>query len=222
MLKAYVGTHMPGSELQHHTRLLYSTWRNCETNESESLAMVPAPEQDPDVPQELAPTISVVPTGTSQPRLPEATTHSGAQQLEEAVTLPSASPPVEVVVLALIHCQELEEPPAPLVDPQPEQPPAPAGGVMDGLEQPPAAAGQPASAPEQRLMLAAAPKDEFPDPVIALLVIFVVCMEVFTVLMSTRSFVHSHLHPPATTQSDLKGTQGDPCSVPALLPTKGA
>ncbi|XP_058538065.1 ral guanine nucleotide dissociation stimulator-like [Neofelis nebulosa] len=253
MLQAYVGTHMPGSELQHHTRLLYSTWRNCEPNESESLATVPAPERDPDVPQELAPAISVVPTGTSQPRLPEATTHSGAQQLEEAVTLPSASPPVQVVVPALIHCQELEEPPAPLVDPQPEQPPAPAGGVMEGLEQPPATAEQQASAPEQHLMLAAAPKDECPDPVIALLVIFVVCIEnecntggapqkheaphptamknktdksawnkelflgragmlppahgcdfpgpalAFShTLRSTRSFVPSHLHPPAT------------------------
>ena len=142
-------------------------------------AMAPAPEQDPDVPQELAPAISVVPTAASQPRLPEATTHSGAQQLEEVVTLPAASPPVQVVVPALIHCQELEEPPAPLVDPQPEQPPAPAGGVMEGLEQPPAVAEQPALAPEQRLMLAAAPKDEFPSAVIAVFLIFVVCIEIF-------------------------------------------
>ena len=80
-------------------------------------AMAPAPEQDPDVPQELAPAISVVPTAASQPRLPEATTHSGDQKLEEVVTLPAASPPVQVVVPALIHCQELEETPAPLVDP---------------------------------------------------------------------------------------------------------
>ena len=79
-------------------------------------AMAPAPEQDPDVPQELAPAISVVPTAASQPRLPAATTHPGAQQLE-LVTLPAESPRVQVVVPALIHCQELEETPAPLVDP---------------------------------------------------------------------------------------------------------
>ncbi|XP_042787787.1 ral guanine nucleotide dissociation stimulator-like isoform X2 [Panthera leo] len=159
ILRAYIGVHMPGSELQCRDRLLYSSRRNHEPNEPESLAMAPAPEQDPDVTQELAPAISVVPTGTSQPRLPAATTHPGSQQLEELVTLPAESPPVQVVVPALIHCQELEETPAPLVDPDPEQPPAPAGGVTEGLEQPPAAAEQPASAPEQWRMLAAAPKD---------------------------------------------------------------
>ena len=137
------------------------------------------PGQDPDVPQELAPDISVVPAAASQPKLAEDTTHPGAQQLEESVTLHAASLPVQVLVAALIHCQELEEPPAPLVDPQPEQPPAPAGEVMDGLEQPPAAAGQPASAPEQRLMLAATPKDDCPSAVIVFFVIFVVCIEIF-------------------------------------------
>ncbi|XP_045336478.1 ral guanine nucleotide dissociation stimulator-like [Leopardus geoffroyi] len=117
MLRAYIGVHMPGSELQRRDRLLYSSRRNHEPNEPESLAMAPAPEQDPDVPQELAPAISVVPTAASQPRLPAATTHPGAQQLEELVTLPAESPRVQVVVPALIHCQELEETPAPLVDP---------------------------------------------------------------------------------------------------------
>ncbi|XP_058538174.1 ral guanine nucleotide dissociation stimulator-like [Neofelis nebulosa] len=179
MLLAYVGLNMQGSELERRAHFLFSLWRYLEPNEPESVAMAPAPEQDPDVPQELAPAISVVPTAASQPRLPEATTHSGAQQLEEVVTLPAASPPVEVVVLALIHCQELEETLAPLVDPDPEQPPAPAGGVTEGLEQPPAAAGQPASAPEQQLMLAATPKDDCPSAVIVFFVIFVVCIEIF-------------------------------------------
>ena len=102
-------------------------------------AMASAPEEDPDVPQELAPAISVMPTVASQPKLAEDTTHPGSQQLE-AVMLPAESPPVQVVVPALIHCQEIEETPAPLVDPDPEQPPVPADRVTEVLEQPPTAA----------------------------------------------------------------------------------
>ncbi|XP_042855193.1 proline-rich protein 36-like [Panthera tigris] len=143
MLQAYVEVHIPGSELQCCARLLCSSWRNREPKEPESWAKAQIPGQDPDVPQELAPDISVVPAAASQPKLAEDTTHPGAQQLEESVTLHAASLPVQVLVAALIHCQELEEPPAPLVDPEPEKPPSPAGGVMEGLEQPPAAASQP-------------------------------------------------------------------------------
>lgn len=68
-----------------------------------------------------------------------------------------------MVVKALIHCQELEEPPAPLAALEHEQAPAPATGVTEGLEQPLATAEQPASAPKQWLMSAAAPKDGFPS-----------------------------------------------------------
>ena len=116
-------------------------------------AMAPAPEPCSDVPQERSPAISVVPTATSQPRLPEATSSPGAQRVRESETLTAASPPGQEVLPALADSQELEEPPAPLVAPEHEQPSAPAGGVTEGLEQPPAATEQPASAPHQRLML---------------------------------------------------------------------
>ncbi|XP_058581486.1 ral guanine nucleotide dissociation stimulator-like isoform X2 [Neofelis nebulosa] len=182
-LQEYVGVHMPGSELQRRARLLYSWWRKCEPNEPESLALAAALEPHPHVPRERAPAIPVVPTAASQPRLPEATSSPGAQRVRESETLTTASPPGQEVLPALADRQELEEPPAPLVAPEHEQPSAPAGGVTEGLEQPPAAAEQPASAPQQRLMSAAAPKDEFPDLVMAFVVIFVVCIEIFTVLM---------------------------------------
>ncbi|XP_044907405.1 ral guanine nucleotide dissociation stimulator-like isoform X1 [Felis catus] len=183
LLQAYVGVHMPGSELQRRARLLYSWRKHREPNEPESLAMAPAPEPRSDVPQERSPAISVVPTAASQPRLPEATSSPGAQRVRESETLTAASPPGQEVLPALADSQELEEPPAPLVAPEHEQPPAPAGGVTEGLEEPPAAAEQPASAPQQRLMSAAAPKDEFPDLFIAFFVISVVLIEVFTVLI---------------------------------------
>ncbi|XP_044907365.1 ral guanine nucleotide dissociation stimulator-like isoform X1 [Felis catus] len=174
LLRAFVGVHMPGSELQRRARLLYS-WRKH--------PMAPAPEPRSDVPQERAPAISVVPTAATQPRLPEATSSLGAQRVRESETLTAASPTGQEVLPALADSQELEEPPAPLVAPEHEQPPAPAGGVTEGLEQPPPAGEQPASAPQRRLMSAAAPKDEFPDPVIAFFVISVVLIEVFTVLI---------------------------------------
>ncbi|XP_044907374.1 uncharacterized protein LOC111559474 isoform X5 [Felis catus] len=183
LLQAYVGVHMPGSELQRRARLLYSWRKHREPNEPESLAMAPAPEPRSDVPQERSPAISVVPTAASQPRLPEATSSPGAQRVRESETLTAVSPPGQEVLPALADSQELEEPPAPLVAPEHEQPPAPAGGVTEGLEEPPAAAEQPASAPQQRLMSAAAPKDEFPDLFIAFFVISVVLIEVFTVLI---------------------------------------
>ena len=146
-------------------------------------AMAPAPEPRSDVPQERAPAISVVPTAATQPRLPEATSSLGAQRVRELETLTAASPTGQEVLPALADSQELEEPPAPLVGPEHEQPSAPAGGVTEGLKQPPPAGEQPASAPQRRLMSAAAPKDEFPDPVIAFFVISVVLIEVFTVLI---------------------------------------
>ncbi|XP_030152374.1 ral guanine nucleotide dissociation stimulator-like [Lynx canadensis] len=168
LLQAYVGVHMPGSELQRRARLLYSWQKH---------PMAPAPEPRSDVPQERAPAISVVPTAASQPRLPEATSSPGARCVRQSETLTAASPPGQEVLPALADSQELEEPPAPLVDPEHEQPPAPAGGVTEGLQQPPPAAEQPASAPQQRLTSAAAPKDEFPDLVIAFFVISVVVIE---------------------------------------------
>ena len=146
-------------------------------------AMAPAPEPRSDVPQERAPAISVVPTAATQPRLPEATSSLGAQRVRELETLTAASPTGEEVLPALADSQELEEPPAPLLGPEHEQPSAQAGGVTEVLKQPPPAAEQPASAPQRRLMSAAAPKDEFPDPVIAFFVISVVLIEVFTVLI---------------------------------------
>ncbi|XP_044908086.1 ral guanine nucleotide dissociation stimulator-like isoform X1 [Felis catus] len=174
LLRAFVGVHMPGSELQRRARLLYS-WRKH--------PMAPAPEPRSDVPQERAPAISVVPTAATQPRLPEATSSLGAQRVRESETLTAASPTGQEVLPALADSQELEEPPAPLVGPEHEQPSAPAGGVTEGLKQLPPAGEQPASAPQRRLMSAAAPKDEFPDPVIAFFVISVVLIEVFTVLI---------------------------------------
>ncbi|XP_078298719.1 uncharacterized protein LOC144615658 isoform X2 [Panthera onca] len=183
LLRAYVGVHMLGSELQRRARLLYS-WRKH--------PLAAALEPHPHVPRERAPAISVVPTAASQPRLPEATSSPGAQCVRESETLTTASPPGQEVLPALADRQELEEPPAPLVAPEHEQPSAPAGGVTEGLEQPPAAAEQPASAPKQRLMSAAAPKDEFPDLVMAFVVILVVGIEVFTVLMYYW-FIHKTL-----------------------------
>ncbi|XP_043444425.1 ral guanine nucleotide dissociation stimulator-like [Prionailurus bengalensis] len=174
LLQAYVGVHMPGSELQRRARLLYS-WRKH--------PLAAALEPRPDVPRERAPAISVVPTAASRPRLPEATSSPGAQRVRESETLTAASPPGQEVLPALADSQELEEPPAPLVAPEHEQPPAPAGGVTERLEQTPPAAEQPASAPQQQLMSAAAPQDEFPDLVIAFFVISVVVIEVFTVLI---------------------------------------
>ncbi|XP_044907397.1 uncharacterized protein LOC123383565 isoform X5 [Felis catus] len=174
LLRAYVRVHMPGSELQRRARLLYS-WRKH--------PLAAALEPRPDVPRERAPAISVVPTAASQPRLPEATSSPGAQRVRESETLTAATPPGQEVLPALADSQELEEPPAPLVAPEHEQPPAPAGGVTEGLEQPPAAAEQPASAPQQRLMSAAAPQDEFPHLDIAFFVMLGLGIDIFSVLM---------------------------------------
>lgn len=146
-------------------------------------ALAAALEPRPDVPRERAPAISVVPAAASQPRLPEATSSPGAQRVRESETLTAASPAGQEVLPALADSQVLEEPPAPLVAPEHEQPPAPAGGVTEGLEQPPPAVEQPASAPQQRLMSAADPQDEFPYLVIPFFVILVLGIEVLSVLI---------------------------------------
>ena len=56
---------------------------------------------------------------------------------------------MHLVVTPLIHCPDLEEPPAPLAGPDEEQALDPAIKVPDVPEQPPVSVGQPASAPEQ-------------------------------------------------------------------------
>ncbi|XP_047692497.1 ral guanine nucleotide dissociation stimulator-like [Prionailurus viverrinus] len=200
LLRAYVRAHMPGSELQRRARLLYS-WRKH--------PLAAALEPRPDVPRERAPAISGVPTAASRPRLPEATSSPGAQRVRESETLTAASPPGQEVLPALADSQELEEPPAPLVAPEHEQPPAPAGGVTERLEQPPAAAEQPASAPQQRLMSAAAPQDEFPDLVIVFFIISVV------VIAGTR--VQRRKLTPESPDCSRKGAQEEPGAQGAQL-----
>ena len=56
---------------------------------------------------------------------------------------------MHMVVTPLIHCPDLEEPPAPLAAPGEEQAREPAIKAPEVPEQPPVSVGQPASAPEQ-------------------------------------------------------------------------
>lgn len=49
---------------------------------------------------------------------------------------PAKSEPVQVVVTALVHCHEQEEPPAPLAAQEQEQFPAPSMEVTDGTVTP--------------------------------------------------------------------------------------
>ena len=89
------------------------------------------------------------------------------------------SGPVQVVVTALIHCQQLEGPPAPLAAAEHKQAPTPVIRVTEGLQQPPLSMEPPALAPAPQLLLATAPKDGFPSPVIPVFVVFVLFMHLF-------------------------------------------
>ena len=146
-------------------------------------ATAPAPQQDPEPQQELAPATTVVPSAASEPKLAEPITAAGGQQSERAVIPLAMAGPVQVVVTALIHSPELEEPPETLPVPEVKQGPAPAPGVAAGPDQPPASVEEPALAPEQQLMLAAAPKDAFPFPIIALFIILVCLIHLYSVLI---------------------------------------
>ncbi|XP_045652671.1 ral guanine nucleotide dissociation stimulator-like [Ursus americanus] len=171
MLLAYMALNMPGSDLERHTQLLLSQLQHLEPTEPEAGA--PAPQQDPEPQQELAPAATVVPAAASEPELAEPITAAGAQQSDRAAIPLAMAGPVQLVVTALIHSPELGEPAETLPVPEVEQGPAPATGVAAGPEQPPASVEEPALAPEQQLVLAAAPKDAFAFPVVALFVILV-------------------------------------------------
>ena len=143
----------------------------------------PAPEQDPDPPQEPVPTTILSPAASLEPELAHPVPAAVAQQSRRAVTSPVLLGPVEVVVRALIHAPGMEEPAASLPELEVQQCPAPDPGVPEWPESPAASAEQPASSPEQQLVQAAAPNNAFPSPVIAFFVIFLIYIHLYNDLI---------------------------------------
>ncbi|XP_047572994.1 ral guanine nucleotide dissociation stimulator-like [Lutra lutra] len=97
-------------------------------------ARAPAPEQDPDQPQEPLRTPILAPATSLEPELVHPIPAAIARQSRRAVTLPALLGPVQVVVRALIHVSEMEDPAAPLPEVEVQQCPAPAPGVPERSE----------------------------------------------------------------------------------------
>ena len=135
-------------------------------------ATAAAPERDPEPRGKLVPAPTVVPAAASEPELENPIASAGAQQLKRAGSSPALSGPVQLVVRALIHREDVQEPPAPQAAPEPKQAAPPVIGVAEGRRQPPLSVEQPASSPEQQLLLAESPEDGFPSPVIPVFLIF--------------------------------------------------
>ena len=135
-------------------------------------AAAAASERDPEPrPRKRDPAPTVAPAAASEPELENPITAT-LQQLRRAGMSPAVSAPVQLVVRALVHREDVQEPPAPQAAPEPEQAAAALIGVAEGRRQPPLSAEQPASAPEQQLLLAASPDDGFPSPVIPVFLSF--------------------------------------------------
>ena len=132
-----------------------------------------ASERDPEPrPRKRDPAPTVEPAAASEPELENPITAAAAQQLQRAGTSPALSGPVQLVVRALVHREDVQEPPAPQAAPEPEQAAAALIGVAEGRRQSPLTVEQPASAPEQQFLLPESPKDGFPSPVIPVFLIF--------------------------------------------------
>ena len=101
-------------------------------------ATAAAPERDPEPCRKLVPAPTVLPAAASEPELENPITAAGAQQLKRAGTSPAVSGPVQLVVRALIHREDVQESPAPLESQEPEQAPALAREVPEGPLMPPA------------------------------------------------------------------------------------
>ena len=145
-----------------------------------------ASERDPEPrPRKRDPAPTVEPAAASEPELENPITAAAAQQLQRAGTSPALSGPVQLVVRALIHREDVQEPPAPQAAPEPKQAAAPVIGVAEGHHQSPLTVEQPASAPEQQLLLAESPEDGFPSPVIPVFLIFALFMYLLHTLIDS-------------------------------------
>ncbi|XP_057162424.1 ral guanine nucleotide dissociation stimulator-like [Ursus arctos] len=155
-LLAYVGLLVPGSDLEQRAWLLLSRLRHLEPAEPEAGAA--APERDPRPRRKLVPPPTVVPDAASEPELENPITAAGAQQLKRAGTSSVVSGPVQLVVRALIHREDVQESPAPLESQEPQQAPAPATEVPEEPEMTP-----PTSEPRQDILTALTPCRELEE-----------------------------------------------------------
>ena len=133
-----------------------------------------APEQNHEPRQEPAPATTMGPDEPSGPEMP------GPECLAGAEMAPADSKPLQVLVTPVIHCPELEEPPAPVAPPKGE-----AGlqvlqraGAATCLSKE-AGLGRRAAARD-----ACNPMEVFPSPLIALFLIFVVAINLYNWFMS--------------------------------------
>ncbi|CAD7684428.1 unnamed protein product [Nyctereutes procyonoides] len=111
-------------------------------------------EQHPESHQEAALATIVGPTEASGPEVIEPVKAAGVECLPGAEMAPVESKPLQVLVTPLIHCPQLEVPPAPLAPPKRGQASVPTLEFIEGPVHPPALLEQPASATEQQLIMA--------------------------------------------------------------------
>ena len=147
------------------------------------VATAAAPEGDPELHRKLVPAPTVVSAAASEPDLENPITAT-LQQIRTGIS-PAVSGRVQLVVRALIHREDVQEPPAPQAAPESKQAAAPVIGVAEGRRQPPLSVEQLALAPEQQLLLAESPEDGFPSPVIPVFLIFALFMYLFHSLIYT-------------------------------------
>lgn len=94
-------------------------------------ATAPAPEQGPDLPRELVLKPALAPAASLEPELAHPIPAAVAHPSGKAVTALALLGPVQVVVRALIHSPEMEEPSTPLPDLEVQKGPAPSPGVPE-------------------------------------------------------------------------------------------
>lgn len=94
-------------------------------------ATAPAPEQGPDPPQEVVSEPALPPAASSEPELALTILAAVAHPSGKAETALALLGPAQVVVRALIHSPEMEEPSTPLPDLEVQKGPAPSPGVPE-------------------------------------------------------------------------------------------
>ncbi|CAD7679800.1 unnamed protein product [Nyctereutes procyonoides] len=136
---------------------------------------------------ERSPAPTVGPAAPSGPGKIEAILAAESEGSACAEAPAGEAKPLQIVVTALVHCSALEEPPAPLGALEEEQAPPPALEIVNVPEQPPNLMEQPALGPEQPReppwepapapaegLVVAAAQWSLPLPVIALFLYFMI------------------------------------------------
>ncbi|XP_038540506.1 fibrous sheath CABYR-binding protein-like isoform X1 [Canis lupus familiaris] len=143
-----------------------------------------APEQHHEPCQEPAPATTTGPDEPSGPEMIELVTAAEAECLAGAEMAPADSKPLQVLVTPVIHCPDLEEPPAPVAPPKGEAGPSVCSQVLQRAGAATCLSREAGLGHRAAARDACSPMEGFPSPLVALFLIFVVAINLYNWFMN--------------------------------------